>query len=85
MSSTDEPDLIKSLITQSRGRKWITCVLGGHKAMLAIDEVTADLPMDSIVTIAAEDLSTRSGYGVQLKFRALRIVRVRDAAQARAA
>ena len=41
MSSTDEPDLIKSLITQSRGRKWITCVLGGHKAMLAIDEVTA--------------------------------------------
>lgn len=75
----------KTIIVKSRGRLWFTGVMGGRKARLAIDAVTTNLPLDQIVTFEGEDLSTRTDFGVDLKFRATAILSVRDAAQARAA
>lgn len=75
----------KTVIVQTRGRAWFTCLLSGFKAQLAIDAVTADLPVDSIVRFRGEDRSTRSSYGSTLRFVAHEILEVRDAAPARAA
>lgn len=75
----------RTLIIKSRGRKYFSCVCGGHQAQLVIDDVTKDLDPDRIVTIQAEDLSTRSSYGTTLRFRALQITGDRSAAEARQA
>ena len=73
----------KTMIVKTRGRVWFTGVIGGTKAQLAINDVSTDLPLDSIVTFRGDDLSVRTRYGVTLKFSADEIISVRDAAQAR--
>ena len=75
----------RTLIIKSRGRKYFSCVCGGHQAQLVIDDVTTALDLDRIVTIDAEDLSTRSSYGTTLRFRALQVTGDRSAAEARQA
>ena len=45
------------MIVKTRGRAWFTGVIGGTKAQLAINDVSTDLPLDSIVTEkAARDI-----------------------------
>jgi hypothetical protein len=73
----------KTMIVKTRGRAWFTGVIGGTKAQLAINDVSTDLPLDSIVTFRGDDLSVRTRYGVTLRFSADEIISVRDAAQAR--
>lgn len=75
----------KTIIIKTKGRTWWSGIMGGHKARLALDEVTKDLPADSIVSFEGEDLTVCSGYGVDLKFQATTIVSVRSAAEAREA
>lgn len=73
----------RTLIVKTRGRKYFSCLLGGYQAQLVIDDVTEGLELDRIVTIEAEDLSTKSSYGTTLRFRALQVVGDRSAAEAR--
>lgn len=73
----------KTMIVKTRGRAWFTGVMGGTKAQLAINDVSTDLPLDSIVTFRGDDLSVRTRYGVTLKFSPHEIIGVRDAAAAR--
>jgi len=65
------------MIVKTRGRAWFTGVIGGTKAQLAINDVSTDLPLDSIVTFR-DDLSVRTRYGVTLRFSADEIISVRD-------
>jgi hypothetical protein len=68
----------KTMIVKTRGRAWFTGVIGGTKAQLAINDVSTDLPLDSIVTFRGDDLSVRTRYGVTLRFSADEIISVRD-------
>lgn len=82
--TTNDETVTRTLIVKTRGRKWIAGLSGGHKVQLLLDEVTADLEMDTIVTITvAEDLSVRSGYGTAVKWRAGAVLGVRSAERAR--
>lgn len=64
----------KTMIVKTRGRAWFTGVIGGTKAQLAINDVSTDLPLDSIVTFRG----VRTRYGVTLRFSADEIISVRD-------
>lgn len=83
MTDQVEPRQV-TLIVTSRGRKWFSCISGGHKAQLLIDDVTTGLAVDRIVRITiAEDLSVRSAYGTDVKYRAASVDDDRSAQEAR--
>ena len=70
---------IKTLIINKKGRKYFDCVIGGYKAKLVINDVSANLENDRVVKLRVADLSERSKYGTSLKFEPLEILEDRDA------